>query len=793
MSRREIDAVFFGELFEPPPERGAAVGRSDEDAADVITAEEADKAADVVDLRMGADQQIDAPCAAGHRVAQLRQQDVGFCAAVDQHDLVGWRVDEGGVALTDIKEVDAQGVAAREGREPDGGGSGGEQPRREDWGGCGGQAGANGAGAEVFGPGANRRHGHRAVDQRGVERAEIGHAARGSRPGGEALREQHEPAQWDPGERPGEGRAERVADQSDCAGRGCAEEHPGEERRGKQIGGQGGERDALEMQRDQGHCGEQSDDVDHRGVEQRAAQPAVAAEKALAERGRERGDGERAGERELERDIEQRVRRGRDHAGGGERDRVGRTRRAAEDVRGGEDDGHRGGAQDRRLGADEEAVAERGGDGQQPGRAAADQPGEAGDHDRREQGDVAAGDHDQMGKPNGVEVLAQGAIERVAAAGDHALRDAGERGRERRGEAAVHGGPRVVQCAPRCAHAAALQHAGGVGFADCGGAAALGVVAPVARARVVAQDAEAAQLHAVAARDIGRQGQANDQVAVNLDLLVGERDPLGAEADFAALPAQTGVIGDDAGDGQPLLGDGGSAEVEPLKLRVAALFGAPEACGERERREQQQHKAEPGGGLLQPQPGGADRGEQCGNAERGREPAGAELADGGAGDEGGRPEHRRSLIEAAHGGGPRRPSATNGAISASRRSVRMPASTSSRRERNGASARRSIIRCAVVAPMAGSASSSASVAWLRSTRVGASLIVGSAAAEMMIGSGGAPLRCAANTAIPLISSSAKIVAGSQSSAARIGWYRERAASSDVLVTAARYGQTRPPA
>ena len=250
MGRGELDAMFCGELFEPPPERGAAVGRSDEDAADVITAEEADKAADVVDLRMGADQQIDAPCAARHRVAQLGQQDVGFRAAVDQHDLVGWRVNQCGIALTDVEEVDAQGVATWEGCEPDGGGGGGEQPRRENWGGCGGQAGANGARAEVFGPGANRRHGHRGVDQRGVERAEIGHAARGSRPGGEALREQHEPAQRDPGERPGERRAERVADQSDCAGRGCAQEHPGEERRGEQVGGQGGERDALEMQRD---------------------------------------------------------------------------------------------------------------------------------------------------------------------------------------------------------------------------------------------------------------------------------------------------------------------------------------------------------------------------------------------------------------------------------------------------------------------------------------------------------------------------------------------------------------
>ena len=197
------------------------------------------------------------------------------------------------------------------------------------------------------------------------------------------------------------------------------------------------------------------------------------------------------------------MRRGRDHAGGGERDRVGRARGAAEDVRGGEDDRHRGGAQHGRLGADEEAVAERGGDGQQPGRATADQPGEESDHDRREQGDVAAGDHNQVGKPDRVEVLAQRAVQRVAAAGDHALRDAGQRRRQRRGEAAVHGGPRVVQCAPRGAHAAALQHAGGVGFADSGGAAALGVVAPVARARVVAQDAEAAQLHAVAERDVG--------------------------------------------------------------------------------------------------------------------------------------------------------------------------------------------------------------------------------------------------------------------------------------------------
>ena len=79
-----------------------------------------------------------------------------------------------------------------------------------------------------------------------------------------------------------------------------------------------------------------------------------------------------------------------------------------------------------------------------------------------------------------------------------------------------------------------------------------------------------------------------------------------------------------------------------------------------------------------------------------------------------------------------------------------------------------MIRRAVVAPIAGSASSSARVAWLRSTRVGASVVDGSAASRMMIGSGGAALRCAANTAMPLSSRIAKIAAGSQSSAARIG-------------------------
>ena len=106
-----------------------------------------------------------------------------------------------------------------------------------------------------------------------------------------------------------------------------------------------------------------------------------------------------------------------------------------------------------------------------------------------------------------VEILTQGTVERVAAAGDHALRDARERRRQRAGEAAVHRVARVVEGAARPADAALPDHAGGGRLADRADAGASDVVAPVPRPFGVAQLSEPNQLDAIAKRDRGGQGQ----------------------------------------------------------------------------------------------------------------------------------------------------------------------------------------------------------------------------------------------------------------------------------------------
>ena len=319
-------------------------------------------------------------------------------------------------------------------------------------------------------------------------------------------------------------------------------------------------------------------------------------------------------------------------------------------------------------------------------------------------------DHDQVRESGRIEILTQGTVERVAAAGDHALRDARERRRQGAGEAAVHRVARVVEGAARPADAAVPDHAGGGRLADSADARASDVVAPVSRPFGIAQLGEPNQFDAIAKRDRGGQREPHQQVQFGRRLLAGEPDLLGADAKLDALKRSARLCRHDADHGQRLLGDRFALQIKRGGRGGARLVEPPRARCERERREQQQRDREPRLRAMAPDARGAQPARRRCDEQRDGQPARVDFRDADAGHEGQRPEHQRGLIEAAHGGVSRMLSITSGAMSQRCESLRMPSVTSSLSERIGCCSRCSMIASAVVRPMPGSASSSARVA-----------------------------------------------------------------------------------